>query len=56
MGLVSRPGLVVQEVVTWLVQFGVVTWTLFMDTVHRVKKNTKFLKIFLCVISYMEYL
>ena len=34
-----------------------------MDTVHETlfigiskKKNTKFLKIFLCVISYMEYL
>ena len=57
MGLTSRPGLLNLgsrhhfEVATWLVQFGVATWTLFrslhghcswtlfMDTVHRVKKK-----------------
>ena len=33
------------------------SWTLFMNTVHRdkKKKSTKFLKIFLCMISYMRY-
>ena len=80
MGLASRPGLVIQEVATWLGRPGgrdlacsvwcrdldtiqVTVWTLFMSTIHRVKKkskkkkkSTKFLKIFLCVISYMEYL
>ena len=53
MGLASRPGLVVQEVATWLVQFGVATWTLFW---YKKKESTKILKTFLCMIKYMEYL
>ena len=67
MGLTSRLGLLLLgsrphfEVATWLVQFGVATWTLFrslfghcsrtlfMNTVHK-KKSTKILKILLGVI------
>ena len=58
MGLTSRPGLLLLgsrphfEVATWLVQFGVATWTLFghcswtlfMDTVHGHCSRTLFTK------------
>ena len=65
MGLTSRSGLLNLgsrphfEVATWLVQFGVATWTLFRSlfvccswtlftsTVHRVKKKYKIFKNFL---------
>ena len=56
--LVSRPGLAsVRRDLDWcrdLDTIQVTVWTLFMGTVHehcsQGKKNTKFLKIFLCMI------